>query len=69
MPCRPQTDRVDNFFIADVKAEFPIRDWLLPSLGYTLQSNLSNAYTRVQSAIAPVSFTKHEVWIRLAVRY
>jgi hypothetical protein len=67
--CDPQMDRVDNFLLFDIKAEFPIKDWLLPSLGYSFQSNLSNAFARVQSAITPVSFTKHEAWIRLAVRY
>lgn len=69
MPCTPQLDRVDNYMVADVKAELPIRDWLLPSVGYTLQTNLSNGYTRVQAAIAPVTFLKHEVWLRLAIRY
>ena len=48
---------------------FAASDWLIPSAGYSLQSNLSNGYTSVQSVIAPVSFTKHEAWLRLAVRY
>ncbi|MCS6914533.1 MAG: hypothetical protein RMK29_03410 [Myxococcales bacterium] len=69
MPCVPQLDRVDNYLLFDLKGELPIRDWLLPSVGYTLQSNVSNGYTRVQSVIAPVSFVKHEVWVRLTVRY
>ena len=69
MPCQPQLDRVDNYLLFDIKGELPIRDWLLPSVGYTLQTNMSNGYTRVQSAIAPVSFLKHEIWLRLAVRY
>lgn len=69
MPCMAQTDRVDNYLAFDVKAEFPIRDWLIPNVGYNLQTNLSNGYTIVHSAITPVGFTKHEGWVRLAVRY
>ncbi len=73
MPCDPQTDRVDNFLSLELRAEMPIRDWLIPAAGYGLQSNVSNGYSRVQSvttpAITPVSYTKHEAWLRLTVRY
>lgn len=69
LSCDPQLDRVDNFLVGDIKAEFPIRDWLLPSVGYTVQANLSNGYTRIQQPIVPISYTKHEAWLRLAVRY
>jgi hypothetical protein len=69
MPCMPQLDRVDNYISFDFRFEVPIRAWLTPSAGYDLTSNVSNGYTRVESVITPVSYTKHEGWIRLAVRY
>ncbi len=67
--CVPQADRVDNFFLADIKAEYPVRDWLLPSLGYSFSANDSNGLTHQLNAIVPVSYIKQEGWIRLTVRY
>lgn len=68
-PCVVQRDRVDNYLVFDIKGEYPIREWLIPSVGYTLQSNVSNGYNRVHAVIVPVTFLKHEAWIRLTVRY
>ena len=64
MPCIAQTDRVDQVITLDARAEYPLRDFLTVGVGYGFLTNQSNGYTRVQMAITPVTFYKHEAWLR-----
>jgi hypothetical protein len=69
----PITDRIDNFIAFDARVDYPFKDWLIMSLGYDLQYNVTDAKLGSAGAAAtqiiPLNYLKNEVWLRLAVLY
>ena len=68
----PLTSRTDNYLNLDVRVDYPFRDWLIASLGYTLQYNNTAAHLAASAPNAiplPLDYLKNEVWLRLSVLY
>ncbi len=71
----PLVSRNDNNIILDTRVEYPFKDYLTASVGYTLQYNnsdsaLVNPMSPVSPAVlVPLNYLKHEVWLRLSVLY
>lgn len=64
------TGRADNYFTLNARVDYPFKDWLIGSVGYDLQANLSNGALNLGVAgLLPVNYTKHVVYLRLTLAY
>lgn len=62
--------RTDNLLGFDFRVDYPFKDWLIASLGYTLQYNQTDATLATgPSLLVPLNYIKHEVFLRLSVLY
>jgi hypothetical protein len=66
--------RNDNNVIFDLRVDYPFKDWLQASVGYTLTYNSSDATLLTPTTggtflLIPLNYIKHEVYLRLAVLY
>jgi hypothetical protein len=64
--------RDDNNLMFDLRVDYPFKDWLIASVGYSLQYNNTDARLAPVTpggALVPLGYTKHEPWLRLAVLY
>src|SRR5206468_3132145 len=57
--------RTDNAISFDARVEYPIKRWLITTVGYLLQWNSSDSALR-ENFLFPLDYTKHEVYLRLA---
>ena len=66
--------RTDNNVMLDLRVDYPFKDWLSASIGYTLQYNNSDAQLSTAGAgntqvLVPLNYIKHEVYLRLSLLY
>ncbi len=66
--------RTDNNLLFDLRLEYPFKDWLVATAGYTLTYNNSDAQLLTAGAagttvLVPLDYLKHEVYLRLSVLY
>ncbi len=64
------TTRTDNTIVFDLRVDYPFKDWLIASVGYTLSWNNSDSSIDLGTkGLVPLDYTKNEVFIRLAILY
>jgi hypothetical protein len=64
------TDRKDNLIVFNLRFDYPFKQWLTMSAGYTLSyNNASSKLALGPLGLIPADFLKHYVWLRLAVLY
>jgi hypothetical protein len=66
--------RNDNNIVFDLRVDYPFKDWLFASVGYTLtynnsDSSLPSMGTGGTPLVLPLDYTKHEGWLRLSLLY